>query len=184
MKNIAIIGSGGHANSLIDLINSSKNYKIIGYFDKKINNKIKLKYLGDDNQIKNNQFDFAAMGIGLALQPKHKMQIINKYLKIGIRFPKLIHKFSYVSRTSKIEDGVQIFAGSVINSNTEIKCHSVINTGSIVEHDCYIGEYCFVCPGSIVLGSSKIGKNTIIGSKNIILPKTEVLSNSFIKAKI
>ena len=184
MKNIAIIGSGGHANSLIDLINSSKKYKIIGYFDKKINTNIKLKYLGDENQIKKNQFNFAAMGIGLALKPKQKTQIIKKYLEIGIRFPKLIHKYAYVSNTSIIEDGVQIFAGSIINSNTEIKCHSVINTGSIVEHDCYIGEHCFICPGSVILGSSKIGKNTIIGSKNIILPNTKVINNSFIKAKI
>ena len=35
MKNIVIIGSGGHANSLIDLIESSKKFKIIGYFDQK-----------------------------------------------------------------------------------------------------------------------------------------------------
>ena len=41
----------------------------------------------------------------------------------------------------------------IINSNTEIKSHSLINTGSIIEHDYNIGEYCFICPGSIILGS-------------------------------
>ena len=45
MKKIAIIGSGGHSNSLVDLIKSTKKFKIVGYFDNKKNNKIKLKYL-------------------------------------------------------------------------------------------------------------------------------------------
>ena len=63
MKNIVIIGSGGHASSLIDLINSSKKFKIFGYFDKIKNSNIKLKYLGDDNKITNYKINFAAMGI-------------------------------------------------------------------------------------------------------------------------
>ena len=76
MKNIAIIGSGGHANSLIDLIESSRKFKIIGYFDKKKNKKIKLKYLGKDSEIKKYSIKFIAMGIGLGIQPKKKLQII------------------------------------------------------------------------------------------------------------
>ena len=184
MKNIVIIGSGGHANSLIDLIESSKKFKIIGYFDQKKNKKIKLKYLGNDSDLKNYKVKFAAMGVGLGLPPKKKIEIIRKYKKFGINFPKLIHKFSYVSKTSIIEDGVQIFSGSIINTNSQIKSHSVINTGSIIEHDCYIGENSYICPGVIILGSCMIGKSTIIGSKNIILPKTNVINNSFIKAKI
>jgi len=184
MKNIVIIGSGGHANSLIDLIDSSKKFKILGYFDKLKNSKLRLKYLGDDFEIKKYNIKFAAMGIGLGLLPKKKMQIIKKYMDKGINFPRLIHKSSYVSKTSIIDDGAQIFAGTVINSNTVIKPHTVINTGSIIEHDCHIGENSFICPGSIILGTSKIGKNTIIGSKNIILPNTSIKDNSFIKAKI
>ena len=104
MKNIVIIGSGGHASSLIDLINSSKKFKIFGYFDKIKNSNIKLKYLGDDNKITNYKINFAAMGIGLGLSPRKKSELIKKYLKIGLSFPKLIHKNSYVSKSSIIEE--------------------------------------------------------------------------------
>lgn len=184
MKSIIIIGSGGHANSLIDLIESSNKFKIKGYFDKAKNNKIKLKYLGDDTEITKYKFKFAAIGIGLGLSPKKKMQLITKYKSQGISFPKLIHKNSYVSRKCKIHDGAQLFAGTIINANSQISSYAIINTGSIIEHDCFIGENSFICPGSIVLGSCKIGKNTIIGSKNLILPNTSILSNTFIKAKV
>ncbi len=184
MKKIAIIGSGGHASSLIDLIMSTNKFKIYGYFDKTKNTKINLEYLGNDSEISNHKIKYAAMGIGLALPSKKKMQIIKKYLSLGINFPSLIHKSSYVAKTSEIHEGVQIFAGTVINTNTIIKSHSIINTGSIIEHDSLIGENSFICPGSILLGSCRIGKNTIIGTKNVILPNTKVLDNSFIKAKI
>ena len=184
MKSIVIIGSGGHANSLIDLIESSSKFKIKGYFDNTKNNKIKLKYLGNDTDIIKYKFKFAAIGIGLGLSPKKKMQLIKKYKSWGISFPKLIHKSSYVSRTCKIQDGAQLFAGTIINANSQIGSYTIINTGSIIEHDCFIGENSFICPGSIILGSCKIGKNTVIGSRNVILPNTNIFSDTFIKAKI
>ena len=184
MKNIAIIGSGGHANSLVDLISSSKKYKIVGYFDKKENDKFQFKYLGEDSKALKYNIKFFAMGIGLNIPIKKKKIILEKYLKLGFKFPKLLHSSSYVSNKSYIQDGVQIFSGSIVNSNSFIDSHTVVNTGSIVEHDCKIGKNSFICPGSIILGSSKIGKNTIIGSKSIILPGSSIKDNSFIKAKI
>ena len=39
MQNIIIIGSGGHANSCLDVIISSKKYKVKGYISEK-----KIKY--------------------------------------------------------------------------------------------------------------------------------------------
>ena len=105
------------------------------------------------------------------MSPRKKSELIKKYLKIGLSFPKLIHKNSYVSKSSIIEEGAQIFAGAIVNANTKIKSYSVINTGSIIEHDCVIGENSFVCPGSIILGSCKIGKNTVIGSKTLYCQK-------------
>lgn len=184
MKGIVIIGSGGHANSLIDLIESSNKFKLMGYFDKTKNNKLDLKYLGSDKEITKYKFKYAAIGIGLGLSPKKKMQLINQYKDKGISFPKLIHKSSYVSNSCKIYDGAQLFAGTIINTNSQIGSFTIINTGSIIEHDCVIGENSFICPGSIVLGSCKIGKNSIIGAKNIILPNTKISNNTFIKAKV
>lgn len=42
MKKILIIGAGGHAKSLIDVIETTKKFKIIGLID---NKKSKKKYL-------------------------------------------------------------------------------------------------------------------------------------------
>ena len=140
MKNIAIIGSGGHANSLIDLIESSKKFKVIGYFDKEKNRKNKYKYLGKDFETKKYNIKLIAMGIGLGIKPQKKLEIINKYKKLGFYFPSLIHKNSIISKNSKLEEGTQIFSGTIINTNSRIKSHSVINTGSIIVLLCSSSE--------------------------------------------
>ena len=53
MKNIILIGAGGHCNSCIDVIELEKKYKIICLVDdkKKIKN-LKYKILGNDKNLK------------------------------------------------------------------------------------------------------------------------------------
>ena len=49
MKKIVLIGAGGHAKSVIEAINSTKGYKIIGLIDKNKKSKFeKYKILGND----------------------------------------------------------------------------------------------------------------------------------------
>ena len=50
MKNIILIGAGGHCKSCIDVIESEKKYKIVGLIDKNKNSINKnYKILGDYN---------------------------------------------------------------------------------------------------------------------------------------
>ena len=46
MKEILIIGSGGHSNVVIDIL-KKKKFKIIGYLDINKNKHSKIKYLGN-----------------------------------------------------------------------------------------------------------------------------------------
>lgn len=184
-KKIVIIGSGGHAISLIDLIKSTSRYEIIGYFDILENKNFNVKYLGSDSNAKNFlKIKNAALGIGLNVTQAKKISIVQKYKKLGFVFPPLKHKFSYISETVKICEGSQIFAGCIINSNSIIGNFSTINTASLIEHDCIIGQNCFIAPKSVLLGGCEIGKNSIIGSNNLLLPKTKLKAGSFIKSRI
>ena len=65
MQNLIIIGSGGHANSCLDVILSSKKYKVKGYISKKKNNNLskKIKWIGNDSYFKKlNQNDNILIG--------------------------------------------------------------------------------------------------------------------------
>ena len=52
MKNLILIGAGGHAKSCIDVIDSSKNFKILGLIDNTRTKKIlDYKILGNDKYL-------------------------------------------------------------------------------------------------------------------------------------
>ena len=59
-KKIIILGSGGHANSCIEILNNL-NQDIYGYIDKNKNNNFNYRYLGDDKEIQtfdSNKYSF------------------------------------------------------------------------------------------------------------------------------
>ena len=52
MNNIAIIGSGGHAKIIVDILNELNIYNIIGFYDDNIKSKLyDLNYLGKIDNI-------------------------------------------------------------------------------------------------------------------------------------
>ena len=80
-KKIIIIGAGGHAKSCIDLIQSTKKYKISGLIDlKKPRKKILgIKVIGTDDDLKDifKSIKYAAIGIGSV----KKLQIRKKSIQ-------------------------------------------------------------------------------------------------------
>ena len=94
MKKIILIGAGGQAKSCIDVINLTKNYKIVGFIDIKKKKKIlNYKVLGNEQYLKklNKKQDgkliFAiCLPIGLKADDLSGTFIFFKILVIGFSF--------------------------------------------------------------------------------------------------
>jgi hypothetical protein len=52
MKKIVLIGAGGHAKSCIDVIESEKKFKVVGFVNSKIVNIFNYKTIGGDQDLK------------------------------------------------------------------------------------------------------------------------------------
>src|SRR5262249_20302521 len=57
-----------------------------------------------------------------------------------------------------------VMANVVINPNTKIGVHSIINTGAIIEHDNHIGDFVHVSPNATLCGTVSVGNGTHIGA--------------------
>ena len=178
MQNIIIIGSGGHAVSCVDVILSTKKFKIKGYISDKPNLDLpkSINWLGDDRyfkRIKKNQNIFIGFAnIGRKNLDK-RIKIYNKLKKIGCRFPIIISKHSYVSKNSKIGCGTIIMHNAVINANVEIGENCIINSNSLIEHDCSIGNHTHVSTEVIVNGNCKILEKSFLGTRSVIFNNVE-----------
>lgn len=192
MKNnipFIILGSGGNASVLVDIIKGYTNI-IHGVCDPKFNDTDKktwnnLPILGDDSYL--DQIDkakyYLVNGIGgLKSTAKVRADIYNNFKNVGYVFPKIIHKNAYVSSASSIANGVQIMAGVVIQPNVTVEENVLINTNTSIDHDTFIGSNTNIAPGVTICGSCSIGKNVFIGTGSTIINNIKIEDNVFIKA--
>ena len=187
MKKILLIGGGTHFNSCIDVINSQKKFKILGFVDKKnIFLKRKIKWLGTDKNLKflRKKVSNVLIAIGQIRDLDIREKLFNKLSKLKYKFPVIISKNTYISNLSKIGIGSIVMHGSIINSNVKIGKNCIINTGSIIEHDVEIGDHCHISTGAIINGGTKIGNNTFIGSGSVIKQNINIGSKCFINANL
>jgi sugar O-acyltransferase (sialic acid O-acetyltransferase NeuD family) len=184
-KKIIIIGTGGHSSSIIDLIESTKKFIILGFLCNK--NKVgsyylNYKILGNDNYlIEIKKKPLIVLGFS---SYKNLSYYKKQYLKIksmGFKIPNLISPFSYVSKNSSIGQGVNIFHGAIVNNNCLIGNGVTINSRALIEHDCVIDDFCHISTGCILNGGVRVNKKTFIGSGSIIRENIKIFKKKFIK---
>ena len=173
MKKIIIIGSGGHANSVLDIINNLKNFKFVGFIDKNVN---KARVIGTDKDLKKlfKKIKYAAIGVGQIQNPNLRKNLFKKLKKIGFKLPVIISPNAYVSKSSKIEEGTFIMHGAIINANAKVGYNCIINSKALVEHDVLIGNNCHISTNSVINGHSIVGDDTFIGSGAIIVNSIKI----------
>ncbi len=187
MKEIIIIGSGGHSRSCVDVIKSEAKFTIAGYVDNTESSKFKSKdnlYLGDDSDLSylRTKFDYAHIGIGQIKEFKKRRNIYNNLKKLNFILPTIKSTYSIISKKSLIEDGTIIMHQVVVNSHVKIGSNCIINTGSILEHDVIVEDNCHIAPGAVLLGGVNVHKNSFIGARSIIFQNVSVKEGTIIPA--
>lgn len=186
MKNLILIGGGGHCKSCIDVIEKDASFNIKGILDleQKIGDKI-LGYeiIGTDkdieNLLQNNSF---IITLGQITNPDKRMAIFNKLTSLGADIPVIISPLAYVSKHSKINKGTIIFHHAVVNANAQVGNNCIINTKALIEHDAIIGDHCHISTAAIINGGVNVGDGTFFGSNAVSKEQIKIPERSFIKA--
>ena len=170
MKKIVLFGSGDNSNVILDIINEVKNFKVIGVVDKKENisfKKNKLKFLGNINFfLKNlsksdkNLFGIVTTGFNFT---RKKIVLKVKRKNPKFQWATLIHPSCKISKFTKISEGSVIVTGAIVNNNSKIGKHCLINTGSSIDHDNIFEDYSSCAPGVVTGGKVKVGNCSYIG---------------------
>jgi sugar O-acyltransferase (sialic acid O-acetyltransferase NeuD family) len=185
-NSIVIIGAGGHAKMVIDIIQQQRQFTIVGLTSNDSNGSpvFGLPILGKDEDVLENLYQkgvrFAAIGVGALKNPAFRIKIAEKLQKIGYQLPALIHHKAIVEPSAKLEAGVQVMAGAIIGSDVQIDQLCIINSGAIISHDCKIGQNVHITPGAMLAGSVTIGNNSIVGMGCTIYIGTHVGANTII----
>ncbi len=183
MNNLILIGSGGHALSVIDIIESEKKYKIFGIINNNKVNVTNYNVIGNDNdltEIKHKCVN-AVIGIGHMGNEKARDQVYSKLKDLNFNLPSIKSPISHISKSSIIEEASIIMHHAVIGPKVEIGKNSIINTNSTIEHESIVGTNVHISTNVTLNGRVKIGDGTFIGSGTIIKQGVSIGKNCFIK---
>lgn len=185
MEKIVLIGGGGHCHSVIDVIELTNKYDIIGIVDTKENiGKRVLNYeviaCDDDLETIFQTCPNAIITVGQIETNKIRVRLFNKLKEIGFNLPVIISPIAYVSKHASLEEGTIIMHHVLINTNVKIGKNCIINTKALIEHDCVVEDNCHISTASVLNGGVVVKENSFFGSNATSKQSIEI--SGFIKA--
>jgi sugar O-acyltransferase (sialic acid O-acetyltransferase NeuD family) len=183
-KPIIIIGNGGHATVLTELL-LLQNRNILGFTaPSEEANSYSVKYLGTDKIIGEYSPEDVelVLGLGTVRISNVRHSIFEEMKNQGYSFATCVHPKSIISLTAVLAEGAQIMAGAMIQPYAQIGENTIINTGAIIEHDCLIGAHVHIAPGTTLSGGVIIGNDSHVGTGSTIIQGIEIGKNTLIGA--
>lgn len=168
-KPVIIIGNGGHASVLIEMLQLNDR-EIIGYTAPNPSKNV-LKYLGNDEEIfkYNCKSIELVLGIGTVKASDIRRKIYANLKGKGYNFTTLIHPKAIIANNVKIASGAQIMAGVILQPNVKIGENSIINTGAQLDHDCIVESHVHIAPGVICSGNVIIKEAAHLGTASTVI---------------
>lgn len=182
---VLVVGGGGHAKVIIDILELQKEFTIAGIIDQKervgqyLND---IPIIGDDSQLE----EFFWKGLrraAVAIGDNRRRTNLYEYLRgLGFKFVNMIHPSAIIAASAHLSIGTAIMPGAILNPDCLIKENVIINTKASVDHDCIVMEHCHIAPGCTLAGGVSVGAGTLIGAGTTVLPGIKIGSWSIIGA--
>ena len=173
---IVILGSGGHAKVVIDILEQISAFEIAGCVGVTSSNPAIFGYpaLGDDSRLPalyQSGIHHAFIAIG---GNARRLELLHVLRELGFTVVNAISPGAIISPRAKIGVGVAVMPGAVINADAVIGDCAIINTGATIDHDCTIGAGAHIAPGSNLAGCVTIGEGAFLGIGCRVIPNTAI----------
>jgi len=186
MLELVILGGGGHAKVVIDILKSCPSLGIVGVTDPNIGQHVReilcVPIIGDDSilpELINSGISHAFVAIGCNSLRK---KLFEEIAQLGFQFVNAIHPQAIVSSSTKLGRGIAIMGGATINAECIIGDNVIISTGANIDHECCISGHAHVAPGATLSGNVAVGQGAFIGAGAIIVQGVCIDENAIVGA--
>ena len=188
MKPLLLLGCGGHARSLIDLIETEGQWRIhglVGLPEQVGANVLDYPVIGTDADLPSLRAacPAAVLAIGQLPDPAPRQRLAALLEQLGFHCPVLISPHAVVSRHARLGAGTVVAHGAIVNAGAVVGAHCILNSRALIEHDVQLGDHCHVSTGALVNGGVQLGPGSFVGSgamlrEGLQLPAGTVISAS------
>lgn len=172
-EKVVLIGNGGHAKVILDILEAVGQYQVIGVTTAKVDSQDSFcgyPVLGGDGILPGlikQGVKKAVIGVGGFRDNSLRTKVYERVKAAGFELVSAIHPSAIISKTVVLGEANVIFPGVVINSHVRIGHNVIIATGSTIDHDVLIEDHVLVSAG-VTVGANitiKEGALLALGSK-------------------
>lgn len=179
MTRILIVGAGGHAQVIADLIlnyaSSDKDLQLMGFVDDNpelFGHEIfGVKVLGHIGRINEFEHDAVVVGIG---DNARRARVFDQLKQRGERPISLVHPRATVADDIVLGEGSVVFAGAVINTGSIVNVNVIVNSGATIDHHARVGAHVHVAPGVHLGGAVTVEEGAFLGIGCSVIPKRTI----------
>jgi UDP-perosamine 4-acetyltransferase len=181
---VVVVGAGGHAKVIIELIQAQGCYRVVGLIDADPTPRTVLgvQVIGADRdlvRLRGSGINKAFVALG---DNRRRVAIGRDLAHVGFEMINAISRAAAISPSAQLGRGVAIMAGAVVNAATSIGDFAIVNTGALIDHDATIAEGAHIGPGCALAGNVRIGRLACLGVGTSATPGTRVGAGALVGA--
>lgn len=168
---VLILGAGGHGKIVADILHCHA-VPILGFLDDNPalwgTQPLGIPVLGPID----GYLDHAPSGLLLGIGSNHVRHAIVTRLGSGADhlWINAIHPTATISAHVRLGRGVAVVAQAVINVDSTVGDHVILNTAATVDHDCSVESFSHLAPGVHLAGDVTISRGVFVGIGAVVLP--------------
>ena len=83
--------------------------------------------------------------------------------RLDLEWLTVVHPKASVDASVELGQGTVVFAGAVIQPDTRVGDHAIVNTAASVDHECLVGDFVHLAPGVHLAGGVSVGDGAFLG---------------------
>ncbi len=183
---IIIIGAGGQARIVHEILSYDRNVDIVAFVDNELHKNdeklMGIPVMGDLfvlPQVIKNDISGAIIAIG---DNEVRADYFEKLKGMGLEMVNAIHPTSSCAHSVKLGSGVTIAMGAIISTGVRIGNNVIVNTGAIIDHDNEIKDHVHIGPGCSLAGKITVKRGAFIGIGTVVREYITIGENTIIGA--
>lgn len=186
MWGIVILGAGGHAKVVADIVQQMGGFMLRGCLDddpatwgREVLGRPVLGGIDLLPGLRNEGVNWCLAAVG---DNRLRLALAQRAGGLGYRFPVAVHPRAAVAPSVRLGEGTVVAAGAVINPDAVVGNHGIVNTGAVVEHENRLGDGVHVSPGAVLCGGVVVGERTHIGAGARVIPGVRIGADCIVGA--
>jgi len=94
----------------------------------------------------------------------------------------VIHPRALLDSTVRVGEGTMVLANAIVQVDSRIGRHVIINHAATVDHDCTIEDFVHLAPGVHLAGNVTVRKGVLMGIGAVALPGVEIGEETIVGA--